>query len=195
MDQCYRSTFQTPRPFLVLILAWGFIGTNREKILLKPDSVNSLTLLEYFSKIKNVIENIGDVENLLNKSCLAKIVAFNFEVSRELQFSGLNSEFNLRDLMRFCHLISTVQIAFYEAFELIYLARIRNKIDIQNVKELYTSWYGEPTGSNSNQNFRVLADCVKFNKFSYKRSFEKRMISSLTPPVLTKRFRKVVKIF
>ena len=94
---------------IVTILTKPF-STISEVFFPNPQNMGDLTKHPFFDKITNIFGQYGELRGDVNKCCLAKIVAFNFAVDAMLKYSGLGTEFNLRDLMRFCFLINDIHV-------------------------------------------------------------------------------------
>ena len=126
-----------------------------------------------------------------NTMALAKLVLFNQQVEKLMKFSGLGAEFNLRDLMRICHLLSVVSLPLRKIFDLVYRSRIRNQSDRDSFEKLAEEWWNI-NFTNFNDQILVTEETVKFPEFSLVRNYEKRQVCSLEPPVLTKSFRNLI---
>ena len=133
-------------------------------------------------------ENVLDTDE--NSMILGKLVLFNQQVEKLMRFSGLGAEFNLRDLMRICHLLSIVNLPLGKIFDLVYRSRIRNGSDCEAFENLAEKWFGIKF-DDFNDPILVADSDVKFPEFSILRNYEKRQVCSLDAPVLTKSFRKL----
>ena len=101
-------------------------------------------------------------------------------------------EFNLRDLTRFLEL--TQSFTDYEAFYLIYMARMRSKSDRELLCDIYYRIFGEtqfPTDPFTGE-MMLNGGQVRFDKFSVVRKFEKKNSSNLAPPLIDAEFAKSV---
>ena len=102
-------------------------------------------------------------------------------------------EFNLRDLTRFLELTSS-NLTDYEAFYLIYMARMRTKVDRELLCQIFNKIFDEnQTGEDPfSGEINVGKEWVNFDKFQSRRMFERKNASNLEPPLVDGVFAKTI---